>query len=55
MSPLLRTVLTETVDLLGRTIKVAIIVSLLTFGLILIGWLFSSSLPSQILFMLNGR
>ncbi len=55
MQPLLRTVLAETTDLLSRTIKMAIMVSLLTFALILIGWFFSSSLPYQALFILNGR
>lgn len=55
MPPLLKIVLTESADLLVRTIKVTIMVTALTLTLILIGWFFSSSLPQQALMMLNGR
>lgn len=55
MPPLLKIVLTESADLLVRTIKVTIVVTALTLTLILIGWFFSSSLPQQALMMLNGR
>jgi hypothetical protein len=55
MPPLLRTVLTESADLLVRTIKMTVSVALLTLAIILVGWFFSSSLPHQALMMLNGR
>ena len=55
MPPLLKIVLTESADLLVRTIKATIIVTALTLILLLIGWFFSSSLPQQALMMLNGK
>lgn len=55
MPPLWRAVLTESADLCIRTVKMTIGAALLTLALILIGWFFSSSLPYQALFMINGR
>ena len=55
MPPILRAVLTESADLLVRTVKVTIGMALLTLAIILVGWLFSSGLPHQALLMINGR
>ena len=55
MPPIVRAVLTESADLLVRTVKVMIGVALLTLAIILVGWFFSSSLPHQALLMINGR
>lgn len=55
MPPILRAVLTESADLLVRTVKVTIGMALLTLAIILVGWLFSSSLPHQALLMINGK
>ena len=55
MPPIVKAVLAESADLLIRTVKVTVVVVILTLALILIGWFFSSSLPYQALFILNGR
>lgn len=55
MSPLLRSLLAESADLLVRTVKMTILVAILTLAIVLVGWFFSSSLPHQALMMINGR
>lgn len=55
MPPILRAVLTESADLLVRTVKVTIGVAILTLAIILVGWFFSSSIPHRALLMINGR
>ena len=55
MPPIVKAVLAESADLLIRTVKVTVVVVILTLALILIGWFFSSSLPHQALMMINGR
>ena len=45
MPPLLQNVLTEGSDLLVSTVKMTILVALLTVAIILVGWFFSSDLP----------
>lgn len=53
--PLLRTVLEEGADLLVRTIKMTILVALLTVAIILVGWFFSSDFPYRAIMTINGR
>lgn len=55
MPPIVRAVLTESADLLVRTVKVTIGLVLLTLAIILVGWFFSSSLPHQALLMINRK
>ncbi len=53
--PLLRTVLAEGTDLLVSTVKMTVVVALLTLALVLLGWFFSSDLPNRAIMTLNGR
>lgn len=53
--PLLRTVLAEGTDLLVSTVKMTVVVALLTLVLVLLGWFFSSDLPHRAIMTLNGR
>ncbi len=55
MPPRVRAVLEESADLLVRTVKVTIGMTLLTLAIILVGWFFSSSLPHRALLMINGK
>lgn len=55
MPPLWRAILTESAGLCIRTVKMTIIVVLLTLTILLIGWFFSSDIPHQALLMINGR
>ncbi|MDO8355099.1 MAG: hypothetical protein Q7U76_01750 [Nitrospirota bacterium] len=55
MPPLLRTVLAESADLLVSTVKVTVVVVLLTVAILLVGWLFSSDLPDRAIMTINGR
>lgn len=55
MPPLLRTVMAESADLLVRTVKMIILVALLSAAIILLGWFFSSDLPSRAIMTINGR
>ena len=54
MPPLLQAILTESADLFVRTVQMTIVVSLLAIAIILVGWFFSSGLPSQAIMMING-
>jgi hypothetical protein len=53
--PPLRPVLAEGADLLVSTVKLAIVVALLTLALVLVGWFFSSDLPNRAIMTINGR
>jgi hypothetical protein len=53
--PLLRTVLAEGTNLLVSTVKMTIVVALLTLALVLVGWFFSSDLPNRAIMTINGR
>jgi len=55
ISPLLRTVLAEGADLLVSTVKMTVVVALLTLALVLVGWFFSSDLPDRAIMTINGR
>lgn len=55
MPPLLQNVLTEGSDLLVSTVKMTILVALLTVAIILVGWFFSSDLPYRAIMTINGR
>lgn len=55
MPPLLRTVLAESADLLVSTVKVTVVVVLLTVATLLVGWFFSSDLPDRAIMTINGR
>jgi hypothetical protein len=51
---LFRAILTESADLLVRSVKMTILVAALTLAIILVGWLFSSGLPLRAIMMING-
>lgn len=53
--PLMRTVLAEGAALLVSTVKMTIVVALLTLALVLVGWFFSSDLPNRAIMTINGR
>jgi hypothetical protein len=53
--PLLRTALAEGADLFVSTVKMTILVALLTLALVLVGWFFSSDLPNRAIMTINGR
>lgn len=55
LPPLLRTVLAEGADLLVSTVKMTVVVALLTLALVLVGWFFSSDLPDRAIMTINGR
>ncbi|MDP1770220.1 MAG: hypothetical protein Q8L74_15645 [Nitrospirota bacterium] len=55
MPPILRAALTESADLLVRTAKVTIMVTMLMLTIILVGWFFSSDLPNRAIMTINGR
>lgn len=55
MPPLLRIVLAESADLLVSTVKVTVVVTLLTVAILLLGWFFSSDLPDRAIMTINGR
>jgi hypothetical protein len=51
----MRTVLAEGAALLVSTVKMTIVVALLTLALVLVGWFFSSDLPNRAIMAINGR
>jgi hypothetical protein len=55
MPPLFRAVLAESADLLVSTVKVTVVVVLLTVAILLVGWFFSSDLPDRAIMTINGR
>ena len=55
MPSLSRVIMKECTELLTSTVKMAMVVTLFTLTIILIGWFFSSSLPRQALLVINGR
>ncbi len=55
MPPVVKMILSESADVLMRTVKVTIMVGALMMMLIFVGWLFSSDLPHQAILLMNGR
>ena len=54
MPSLFRAILGESADLFIRSVKMTILVAMLTLAIILVGWVVSSGLPRQVIMMING-